>query len=316
MPTRPPTSPASRRGFLSTLGLGLGGGLLATGATPAPAIEPIKRSGKPRLQLGLAAYSFRQYFHWMRDKEQKVEGREAWEMHDFVDYCADLGVGAEITSYFFPKDVEQDWLLDLKRHAYLRGVPFTGTAIGNSFTLPQGEKLDEQVSYTNLWIEHALLLGAPHIRVFAGVPDKSITQEQAIKNCIETLSNVAGFAAERGIFLGLENHGGIVAEADPLIEIVRAVDSPWVGINLDSGNFHTADPYGDLAKIAPYAVNVQLKCEMNPKDKPTEPMDITRIVGILRDAGYQGWFTLEYEAKEDPFTAVPQWIEKMRAAIA
>lgn len=307
---------ARRRDFLSTLGLGLGGALLGASSPLAGAIEPLQRPGKPRFNLGLAAYSFRQYFRWMRDKEQQVEGREPWEMKDFIDYCAELGVGAEVTSYFFPPEMDAAYLLDVKRHAYLRGVALAGTAIGNTFTLPHGEKLDEQIAYANLWIEHAMLLGAPHIRVFAGSADKSLTHEQAVQQCIETLRQCAAYAADRGVFLGLENHGGVVAEAEPLIEIVKAVDNPWLGINLDSGNFHTADPYGDLAKIAPYAVNVQLKCEMKPKDKPAEPMDTERVVKILKDAGYQGWFTLEYEAAEDPFTAVPQWIEKMRAAIA
>ena len=60
-------------------------------------------------------------------------------------------------------------------------------------------------------------------------------------------------------------HAGIVAEPDGLLEIVRTVKSPWIGINLDTGNFHTEDPYADLEKIAPYTVNVQLKVEIKRK---------------------------------------------------
>src|SRR6185436_9263195 len=104
-----------------------------------------------------------------------------------------------------------------------------------------------------------------------------------------------------------ENHHGIVADPDNLVHIVRSVDSPWVGINFDSGNFNTEDPYADLAKIAPYSVNVQLKTEIKRKGAPaSEPSDVKRVIQILRDAGYQGWFTLEYEAKDDPFVAVPR----------
>jgi sugar phosphate isomerase/epimerase len=58
-----------------------------------------------------------------------------------------------------------------------------------------------------------------------------------------------------GLVLGLENHGGIVATADGLLEIVRAVRSPWFGETLDTGNFHAADPYAELVRCVPYAVN-------------------------------------------------------------
>src|SRR4051794_8248367 len=104
---------------------------------------------------------------------------------------------------------------------------------------------------------------AAHPRICRGRRE-GIDAAQAGKLCVSALDECAEYAGAKGIFLGLENHGGIVAEADDLLEIVKAVQSRWLGINLDSGNFHTADPYGDLAKIAPYAVNVQVKTVMRP----------------------------------------------------
>jgi sugar phosphate isomerase/epimerase len=86
---------------------------------------------------------------------------------------------------------------------------------------------------------------------------------------------------------------------------------------LDSGNFHTADPYADLAKIAPYAVNVQLKMQMKPKGASvSEPTDIPKVLQILRDANYQGWFTLEYEEKGNPFEEIPPILERLRKLLA
>ena len=101
--------------------------------------------------------------------------------------------------------------------------------------------------------------------------------------------------------------------------MVQAVQSPWAGINFDSGNFHTEDPYADLAKIAPYAVNVQLKMEISRKGQEKgkgEPSDIKRVLKILRDANYQGWFTLEYEMKADPFVEVPKILDTLRPLLA
>ena len=102
-----------------------------------------------------------------------------------------------------------------------------------------------------------------------------------------------------------------------MLDIIRAVKSPWVGINLDTGNFQTDDPYADLAKCAPYAINVQYKSQILRRgQKQKEPADLARVVKLLRDANYQGYFTLEYEAPEDPWVAVPELLKQMRAAMA
>jgi sugar phosphate isomerase/epimerase len=106
------------------------------------------------------------------------------------------------------------------------------------------------------------------------------------------------------------------AALDELLEIVKAVKSPWFGVNLDTFNFRTADPYADVAKIAPYAVTVQMKTEIGPAGKPKEPADYRRLFGILRGAGYRGYVALEYEAAEDPKTGVPAAIQQMRTALA
>jgi hypothetical protein len=107
----------NRRHFLTT-------SLSALSVSALPAIEPINRAGKSRMQLGVAAYSFRDFFQWSRGKEQKAqEGKKPWSILDFIDWCADHDVpGAEVTSYFFPPDVDEAFLLEVKRHAYLRGV--------------------------------------------------------------------------------------------------------------------------------------------------------------------------------------------------
>lgn len=302
----------SRRHFLHT-------SLGALSVSTLPAIEPIRRPGKSRMLLGLAAYSFRDHFQWSRNKEQKTKGdAKPWSMLDFVDWCGDHGVpGAEVTSYFFPPDTDARFCNELKRRAYLRGVCLSGTAVGNNFALPKGEKLNEQIAYTKKWIDHAATMGAPHIRVFAGPKPAGLSEEEAVANCLAAYQECLDYAGEKGVFLGLENHGGIVAEPENLVKMVRSANSPWAGINLDSGNFHTEDPYADLAKIAPYAVNVQLKMEIKRKGATeSEPSDVKRVLQILRDANYQGWFTLEYEAKEDPFQRVPRILEELRPLLA
>lgn len=286
---------SSRRRFLSSV--------LAAGAVAplARAVAPFERPGKPSFRLGLAAYSFR----------QALQDGSDFDLFQFIDYCANLGLeGTELTSYYFPSDADEEYLLKIRRHAFLRGIAISGTAVGNNFALPRGEKRDQEIAGVKKWVDRAVAFGAPHIRVFAGAAG-GLEEDDAFTLCIEALEETAEYAGQHGIFLGLENHGGLVAEASGMLRILEAVESPWLGVNLDTGNFHTEDPYGDLAKCAPFAVNVQVKVEMRPRNGNREPVDLKRLVRLLRDANYQGFIILEYEAAEDPFEAVPAWLERL-----
>lgn len=304
----------TRRQFLSRSAAAAAGIMSGAAFPRAFGMDPIKRTGQPKLMLSLAGYSFRQFFKDGRDG--KSDATKRIDMLDFIDYCAEQNCAAECTSYYFPARASDDFLLKLKHHAFVRGVEISGTAVGNTFTHKAGAKRDTEIQSVKDWIDRAAMFGAPHIRVFAGaVQDTS--EDEAKKLCIEAMEECCEYAGKKGIFLGIENHGGIVSESADLLEIVRSVKSPWCGINLDTGNFHTDDPYRDLQLIAPYAVNVQWKAEVHPRGaKQKQPADLKRIVRILREANYQGYVALEYEAEQDAWTAVPRLLSKMRGLIS
>jgi sugar phosphate isomerase/epimerase len=306
-----------RRDFLKTSCFTVAGTALL-GVNRSSAIEPFNRTGAPSLALSLAAYSFRDYFKDANHKrETETDSAKRIDLFQFIDFCAEHGCqGTELTSYYFPANVDAGFLLKIKRHAFLRGVAISGTAVGNTFTEPPGSKRDQEIANVKRWIDHAAVMGAPHIRIFAGEAPSRTSRDQAKALCIAAIEECCEYAGGKGIFLGLENHGGIVAEADPVLEIVRAVKSPWFGINLDTGNFHTDDIYGDLAKCAPYAVNVQVKTEISRRGQKKEPADMPRIIRILRDANYQGYVALEYEAAEDPWKAVPEVLKRLKKLLA
>jgi sugar phosphate isomerase/epimerase len=131
---------------------------------------------------------------------------------------------------------------------------------------------------------------------------------------VEAINECCAHAGTYGIFLALENHGGITAEADDVLAIVRDVDSHWFGVNLDTGNFQTADVYGDLARLATYSLNVQVKASIHPAGQSKQPTDFNRLAKILQDAGYRGYIVLEFEEPGDPRTECRRHIEQLREA--
>ncbi|MBM3493405.1 MAG: sugar phosphate isomerase/epimerase [Armatimonadetes bacterium] len=287
----------------------VGAGLVGLFDVATRAADPPKRSGKPVVKTGIAAYSYR----------GRLTGKDkpAMTMHEFVSIAATTGWdGVELTSYYVPVPVTGAYLADLKRHCFIHGLQVSASSVGNVFTHPAGEARDREIEKVKTWLGHSQALGAPVLRVFAGNTQAGQTPEQAERCCIECLEACCDRAAETGVMLGLENHGGIVAESEGVLRILKAVKSDWCGANLDTGNFRTDDPYTDIARCAPHAVTTHLKTEVTPRGGAKQPADVKRIVKILADSGYRGYLTLEYEGSEPVEAAAPRVLAAMREAIA
>lgn len=297
----------SRREFVAAAAAGM--------TSAASAIEPIRRRGRPRLTPSLAAYSFNRFL------SLDGKAKPTMTLEDFIDTGAKLQLPAvELTGYYFPRTTAA-YLRDVKKRCDDHRLAVSGTAVGNDFCWPQKERLQQQLDHVRQWIEHTAALGAPTMRIFAGRLRDGDKEEDARKRAVEAIERSCEVAAKHRVTLALENHGGITATADQFLGIVRAVRSEAFGVNLDTGNFRTRDPYGDLARAAPYAVVVQLKTEVfveqpaKDKDKAThrrEEADFGRLTKMLRDANYQGYVALEYEAAEDPKVAVPRYVRELK----
>lgn len=300
-------TPASRRQFLHTA-LAAGAGLAC--GSRAAAIDPVQRNGKPHLRLSLAAYSFRKYLGDYR-RGQKPKQPPAMTLLDLADLAAGLNLDAlEPTAYYFA-ETTPEYLAALKGRCTRLGLDISGTAVGNNFCVSDPDKLKAQLDSVKQWIEHSSRLGAKTMRIFAGVLEKGDTWEKAQSRCVETIQQACDHAGKYGIYLALENHDTL-ANADRIVPLVQAVKHDWFGVNLDTGNFHTADPYADIEKLAPYAVVVQVKTEITRDNKKKEDADLKRLIGMLRAANYRGYVALEYEAAEDPKVAVPRYVAELQ----
>jgi len=282
--------------------------------TPLRAMEPLVRTSQSPLKLSLAAYSMRKY---LPNTHRNPTAVGVMDIFGFIDYASTLGIDAvELTGYFMPSPFTLEIVNEIKRRTHLYGLDISGGAIGNNFTHDPGSvEGRKQMQYTRTWIDHYSLMGAPVIRVFGGRPDNGISEEKAVKNIISNMGLACDYASEKGVILAIENHD-FMTDIDRLIPIVEAIDSPWFGVNFDSGNIApTDDPYRELARIAPYSLNAQIKVEI-PVNGEKEPADLARIITILRKSNYTGYITLEYEGKEEPYEAIPKYLAELRELIS
>lgn len=291
----------NRRQFLISTSLAA----LVKGA-PAAAIPPISRTGSAKFKFSMAAYSYRDLLSG---------NAPPLTLFDFVSDCARFGLdGTELTSYYFPKDFDVEYLRSLKKRCFELGLDITGTAVGNDFGIVDKTKLREQIANVKRWVDHAEVLGAPVIRIFAGQIPTGEKPDIILRQMISAMEECCDYAGQHGVYLALENHGGPTDTANGLLRFVEAVKSPWFGVNVDTGNFHGDDLYGELRQIAPYAVNVQVKVVVSGPAGKKEPADFGRVADILGGVGYRGYIVLEYEESGDPRQECPKYLNELRVA--
>lgn len=264
----------------------------------------VKRIGEARLKTSMCAYSMRKYF-----------GEGKMNIDDFIEYAAKLGLdGVELTFYYFPNYPEPSsnkYLYHVKKKAFLSGLEINGTAVGNDFCVADKDKLAQEIKRVKTWTECTSKLGAPEMRVFGGRVPAGDTEEDSVKRTVEAFKECCEHASKYGVVLALENHGGICTTAEQVLNIIKKVNSEWMGANLDTGNFRSDEPYKEIEMVAPYAVTCHVKVSVKGKE-----VDMNRVVKILRDANYSGYLAIEYEEKEDPMTGVPKFLSKIREALS
>jgi len=261
-----------------------------------------------RLRAGLVAYSFRTKL-----------GNHSLTYEALIEYLANLGLdGLDTTAYWPPFTNTSDPLFDqnlasLRRAAYKNAVQLYSLAARVNLCQATPEARDAQVKEARKWVDMAERIGAGHVRVFGGAIPRGVTQEQAIPLAVETLKRAADYSGSRGVFLGVEDDGGLSATAEPTVAIVKGADNPWAGINLDIGNF-PKDGYNQTALCIPYAVNIHFKAKMSNEAGVKEDTDVDRVLSMLVKGGYKGYASIEYE-DNDPDIGVPKLAAKLIAGV-
>ncbi len=286
-------------------------------STPLRNLAPLTQlGGNP---IGVSTYSF-----WRFDGP-----KEDYPIEDCIDKAAEMGFDGVEILHIQMNSEENDYLQMLKRRAYERGLALMGFSTHQGFVSPDAEERQSNIERTNHQIDLAASLGIPTMRINTGrwgtsesfdelmanrgiePPLEGYTDDEAFVWVIDAIGECVDHAANQGVILGLENHWGLGRTPEGVLRIVEAIDSPWLQVTLDTGNF-LEDPYDDLAMLAPYTVLLQAKTYYGGGTWYTLDLDYERIAGIMREAGFEGWVSLEFEGQESPDTAVPQSLALLR----
>ena len=254
------------------------------------------------------------------------------DLFQVCDFCAQANFDAvDVTGYFFPgypKAPDDHYLFRVKRHAFDLGLAFSGTGVRNDFTTADKAGRAEGVQRIKTWIEVAAKLGAPTIRAFADSQPPFKNWQQAAGNAsrdvVETwladaLRECAEHGKKLGVIVAVQNHGDFISTGAEHLSLLQRVDHEYCAAMVDTGKYNTADPYADIALMAPYAVNWQIKeLTGTPGDSPR--VDMKKLVTIIRQFGYRGYVPIETLASGRPgydsFVEVGKMLTELREAIA
>lgn len=150
------------------------------------------------------------------------------------------------------------------------------------------------------WVEAAQLLGCHSIRVNAGGKG---TEEEVAYSATRSLRELSQFAADYGINVIVENHGGYSSRASWLVSVIRNTGMVNCGVLPDFGNFRVSrtenyDLYVGIKELMPLAKGVSAKSHDFDEEGNETTKDYYRILKIVKDAGFRGYIGIEYEGRE------------------
>jgi sugar phosphate isomerase/epimerase len=303
----------TRRSFFASTALAAGAAAL--NASQPPANPPARPN-----RIGVSTYSFWQFRHNdLRDIER------------CIDLAADMGFDGVEILHRQMTDEKNDALQRIKQRAFKHGLDLMGFSTHQTFLRPDPEERKRNVAHTIRCIELCYALGIPTVRVNTGTwgtsrnfdelmrnrgqepPITGCTDEDGYRWAIDGLEQCVRAAERCGVVMGLENHWGLGRTPEGVLRVVDAVDSPWLQITMDTGNF-LEDPYDRLEMIAPKTCLVQAKTYFGGGTWYTLDLDYDRIARIMRRANYRGYISLEFEGRDNPRQAVPRSLELLRRA--
>ncbi len=271
--------------------------------------------------IGVSTYSFWQF----------NGPKENAPIEDCIEKAAEMGFDGIEFLLVQMQSEENGYLQKLKRQAFHAGLDLMGFSTHQGFVYPEKEKRQAEVEKTIHQIELAYQLGIPTMRLNTGrwgtiesfdelMANKGIepvlggyTEEDGFKWVIDAIEQCIPTAEKCGVTIGLENHWGLGRTAEGVLRIVNAIDSPWLRVTADTGNFLERQ-YEQLEMLAPMTSLIQAKTYFGGGKWYTLDIDYRRVAEIFRKVNYRGYISIEFEGNEDPMTAVPKSLEMIREA--
>ena len=222
--------------------------------------------------------------------------------------------GIEYVNQFFKDKAENTAYLDsLNAAAKAAGITQVLIMIDGEGYLGEADSVrrDSAVNAHKKWVTAAKHLGCHSIRVNAHGEG---TAEEVSANVVKGLTALSQFAAQHGINVIVENHGGYSSNGAWLADVMKKVNLPNCGTLPDFGNFclkreggvmwgapctEEYDRYKGIEEILPFAKGVSAKSYDFDAEGNDTKIDYKKMLDLVKASGYSGFIGVEYEGEKD-----------------
>ncbi len=280
---------------------------------------------------------------WSLNKRMfKKAGAEPLDHLDFAKTARGFGIeGVEyVNQMFFDKATDSAYLGEMKTRQEGEGVKGLLIMCDREGNLgdPDEAKRAKTIENHLKWLDAAATLGCHSIRVNAA-SDPKLSADEQMKLAADGLHRLCVEGDKRGLFVVVENHGGLSSNGLWLTGVMKAADHKRVGILPDFGNFYTDrikgelyNPYKGLREFMPW-VKKGMSAKAYDWDTGagkfyTEDrregremtLDFQRLIDIVVKAGYNGYIGIEYEGDKhsemEGIARTKQALDELKAMIA
>lgn len=257
------------------------------------------------MKVGIDSYCYHRFFGEVYPQQKKPEKQMILE--DFLKRAKELEVdGVSLESCFIPR-FDKEYLSEVKGMLDAFGMDRV-YAWGHPDGLEGGRNekaCDEMIKS----IEYADAIGAKVMRVVgSSLMFRFEPHGPQLEKLTKMFSKAVKVAQQYGIKLAVENH--IDYNSDEILSLIRNVNSPYFGINFDTGNFIRVldDPIQGMEKLAKSVFATHIKDLKPQKGVPVNEwfffsstpigdglVDNQKLAQILKDVGYQGFLAVEID---------------------
>lgn len=254
------------------------------------------------MKLGCCSWSYHKSFE------------AGMDLFEWMTICArDLKVGGiEITNGHMAS-TDENYIRTVRRVAVDLHLTISGLTVSNDFGKSSQAERDKELEKVEFECGIAAALGTPLLRVFAGWPDDD--KERQWNEMVRCMKIACLMGEREGVVLAVENHnhGGFIQTFDDVDRLMHDVDSEWLRLNLDTGNY--IDGYPSMEKSPLYTVHTHAKMLNIAPDGTDTTCDYPKVVKLLKETNYRGFIAVEYEGKEEDITAVPRGVNYLRSLL-
>jgi len=324
------TMDSNRRSFLKAFAA-----TAATSLLPQAGLLAQAADKKAPFKISLAEWS-------LNKRIFKRNGAEPLDHLDFAKTAKSLGIDAVeyVSQCFEDKTAGADYVKEMKTRADGEGVKSLLIMVDREGNLGEPDEAKRQQTVENhlKWLDAAKYLGCHSIRVNAASNAKLSWDEQA-KLAADGLHKLCIEGDKRGLYVVVENHGGLSSNGKWLTEVMKLADHKRVGILPDFGNFYTDrnkgelyNPYLGLREFMPWVKeSVSAKAydwdtgagkfyTEDRREGREMTLDFERLIKIVVGAGYSGYIGIEYEgdkhSEEDGIKRTKQALDELLAELS